>query len=160
MPNSGIWINLTEQSLSVHSPKISRTYPVSTGQNGSGQASGSGCTPLGPHIIRARIGSGAPSNAVFVGRRFTREIYTEQLAEQYPDRDWILSRIIWLSGTQIGYNRLGNVDSMRRYIYIHGTPETEPMGTAKSHGCIRMRNHDLIELFDLVAVGTSVMISL
>ena len=160
MPNSGVWVNLTEQSLSVHSPEVSRTYLVSTGQNGPGQMYGSGCTPLGPHIVRAKIGGNAPYNSVFVARRLTKEIYTEQLAEQYPDRDWILSRILWLSGTQVGYNRLGKVDSMRRYIYIHGTPETEPMGTAKSHGCIRMRNHDLIELFDLVAVGTSVMISL
>lgn len=100
------------------------------------------------------MGAGLPINAVFVGRRFTGEIYSEALAQQYPQRDWILSRILWLSGVEVGKNRLGNVDSMRRFIYIHGTPDTEPMGVARSHGCIRMRNDDVLDLFERVPVGT------
>lgn len=131
-------------------------YPVSTARNGPGEGYGSGCTPRGWHVVRARIGAGAPPNAVFVGRRPTGEIYSPGLAARFPDRDWILTRILWLSGLEPGRNRLGRVDSMRRYIYIHGTPDSEPMGVARSHGCVRMRNSDLLELFDLTPVGTPV----
>jgi len=134
------------------------SYPVSTALNGPGESEGSGCTPRGHHVIRACIGSGLPENAVFVGRRFTGEIYSSQLGQENPSRDWILSRILWLSGSEVGRNRLGSVDTMRRYIYIHGTPDSEPMGVARSHGCIRMRNSDLIQLFDQVSPGTSVLI--
>lgn len=133
-------------------------YPVSTAANGAGCLKDSGCTPLGHHIIRAKIGAGMPLNTVFVGRRPTGEILTPELATQFPERDWILTRILWLSGTEIGSNRLGDVDTMQRYIYIHGTPDTEPMGHPRSHGCVRMRNQDVVELFDLVGVGTPVVI--
>ncbi|BBP43504.1 hypothetical protein THMIRHAT_12500 [Thiosulfativibrio zosterae] len=108
--------------------------------------------------MRAKIGQDEPLNAVFKGRRPTGEIYTPALGQAYPNRDWILTRILWLSGTEKGKNRLGSVDTMQRYIYIHGTPDTEPMGIALSHGCIRMRNSDLVKLFDLIAVGTPVVI--
>ena len=114
---------------------------------------------MGAHIIRAKIGANAPENTVFIGRRPTGEIWTPQLAAEYPDRDWILTRILWLSGKELGKNRLGNVDSMQRYIYIHGTPDTEPMGQPCSHGCVRMRNQDVISLFDRVEVGTPVVIA-
>jgi len=133
-------------------------FSVSTALNGPGCEEGSGKTPLGSHYIRAKIGAGEPCCTVFVGRRPTGEIYRQQLADANPKRDWILSRILWLCGTQVGVNRLGNVDSMARYIYIHGTPDTEPMGVPKSHGCVRMRNKDVIELFDWVPVGCPVMI--
>lgn len=133
-------------------------YPVSTAANGAGCLKDSGCTPLGHHIVRAKIGAGMPLNTVFVGRRPTGEILTPELAAQFPERDWILTRILWLSGTEIGNNRLGNVDTMQRYIYIHGTPDTEPMGQPRSHGCVRMCNQDVLELFDLVDVGTPVVI--
>ncbi|MGI0116600.1 L,D-transpeptidase family protein [Zooshikella sp. RANM57] len=133
-------------------------YSISTAEKGVGQQQNSGQTPLGKHYIRAKIGDECPINAVFVGRRFTGEIYSPQLAKQYPNRDWILSRILWLCGCEKGVNRLGNVDTMRRYIYIHGTPDTEPMGVPYSHGCIRMRNQDLIELFNATPVGTPVLI--
>ena len=93
-----------------------------------------------------------------VGRRHTGEIYTPELARQFPERDWILSRILWLCGLEPGKNRGGSVDTMRRYIYIHGTPDSEPMGVPKSHGCIRMRNQDVIRLFDMVTPGTPVLI--
>lgn len=135
------------------------TYSVSTALNGAGNLSGSGKTPLGLHRIRARIGAGQPVNAVFVGRRPTGEVYSPALAGQFPTRDWILSRILWLCGCEPGINRLGQVDSQRRYIYIHGTPDSEPMGEPRSHGCIRMRNSDVVALFDQVEAGTPVRIS-
>jgi lipoprotein-anchoring transpeptidase ErfK/SrfK len=134
-------------------------YPVSTALNGAGEFEGSGCTPRGRHLIRAKIGDGLPLNTVFVGRRPTGELWTPELAAANPGRDWILTRILWLSGCEPGINRLGNVDSMRRYIYIHGTPDSEPMGVPRSHGCIRMRNADLIALFELVPPATPVLIS-
>ncbi|HNE91495.1 MAG TPA: L,D-transpeptidase, partial [Agitococcus sp.] len=109
-------------------------------------------------IIRAKIGQNQPINSVFKARRPTGEIYNAQLAIQFPTRDWILTRIMWLSGCELGKNRGGQCDTMRRYIYIHGTPDTEPMGIPKSHGCIRMRNEDIIQLFDLVPVYTPVII--
>lgn len=133
-------------------------FSVSTALNGPGEQKNSGCTPRGEHYIRAAIGGDMPSGAVFVGRRFTGEIYTEALAADFPNRDWILTRILWLSGLQSGQNRLGDVDTMQRYIYIHGTPDSEPMGVPLSHGCVRMRNSDLIELFDRVRPGTRVFI--
>ena len=134
-------------------------YPVSTAANGVGCEKDSGCTPLGNHIIRAKIGAGALPTTVFVGRRPTGEICTPELMAQYPNRDWILTRILWISGTEVGFNRLGNVDTMQRYIYIHGTPDSTDIGKIGSHGCIRMRNSDVIELFDLVETGTKVFIS-
>ena len=135
-----------------------RRYSVSTAANGAGELSGSFCTPRGRHVVRAKIGAGQPSNAVFVARRPTGEVHTPELGAQFPQRDWILTRILWLSGREPGYNRLGDCDTMRRYIYIHGTPGSEPMGVPASHGCIRMRNDELVELFDLVPVGTAVEI--
>ena len=135
-----------------------RQYRVSTARNGAGQKNGSQCTPLGNHIVRARIGAGQPENTVFVGRRPTGERYTPELGEKSPQRDWILTRILWLSGCEVGHNRLGDVDTMRRYIYIHGSPDSTPMGVPGSHGCIRMRNADVIDLFDRVPTGSAVEI--
>lgn len=135
-----------------------RTWPVSTAANGPGEAAGSGCTPRGRHVVRAKIGTGLPINTVYVGRRPTGEVYTPELGEAQPGRDWILSRILWLSGREPGRNRLGDCDTMRRYIYIHGTPDEGFIAEPRSHGCIRMRNADLVELFDLVPVYTEVEI--
>ena len=135
-----------------------RRYSVSTAANGAGEVCGSHCTPRGKHLIRAKIGAGQAENTVFVRRRPTGEIYTPELGAQFPERDWILTRILWLSGCEIGFNRLGENDTMRRYIYIHGTPDSVQLGAPGSHGCIRMRNADLIELFDLVPAGTAVEI--
>jgi lipoprotein-anchoring transpeptidase ErfK/SrfK len=134
-------------------------FPVSTAANGVGCEKGSGCTPLGQHVIRAKIGDGVPSSAVFVGRRWTGELCTPALMDEHPNRDWILTRILWLSGQEVGYNRLGNVDTMQRYIYIHGTPDSTDMSVMGSHGCVRMCNDDLIVLFDLVSVGIAVQIN-
>ncbi|MFQ5469010.1 MAG: L,D-transpeptidase family protein [Gammaproteobacteria bacterium] len=132
---------------------------VSTAENGAGEDKNSERTPRGAHIIRAKIGANAPINTVFVGRRATGEFYTRELAKLNPDRDWILTRILWLSGLEVGCNRLGNVDTMQRYIYIHGCPDTTVLGKPGSRGCIRMRNADIIRLFDLVDIGTKVIIA-
>jgi L,D-transpeptidase YbiS len=131
-------------------------YSVSTAKNGAGEVRDSLCTPRGRHVVRAKIGAGQPLNAVFVRRRPTGEIWTPQLAQQYPGRDWILTRILWLSGCEPGFNRLGNVDTMRRFIYIHGSPDSVAMGMPGSIGCVRMRNADIVELFDRIPAGTPV----
>lgn len=155
-----IEISIADQQLRLLNAQgeVVARYAVSTALNGAGEQKDSGCTPRGVHVVRARIGDGAPVNSVFVGRRATGELWTPELAAQYPDRDWILTRILWLSGTEPGFNRLGAVDSMQRYIYIHGTPDDQPMGVPCSHGCVRMRNRDVLALFDAVPVGTPVQI--
>ncbi|WFF39669.1 L,D-transpeptidase [Moraxella nasibovis] len=138
-------------------------FPVSTAKNGTGQLINTGCTPLGRHKIAQKIGGEYPKNAVFVGRQFTGEIYDDTLGKANPDRDWILSRILWLEGCEMGVNQGENAngvcDSFARYIYIHGTPDTEPMGVPRSHGCVRMRNDDVIALYDMVGVDTKVLIA-
>jgi L,D-transpeptidase YbiS len=152
-------VSLTAQTLTLRRGGTpAKTYVVSTSKHGAGELHGSFKTPRGRHVVRAKIGAGAPLNAVFRGRRPTGEIYSAELARANPGRDWILTRILWLSGTEIGKNRLGPVDTMRRYIYIHGMPDTEPLGVPGSIGCVRMRNADVVELFDLVPVGTTVEI--
>ena len=154
-----IVIDISQQTLTLWQENNRlRQYSISSALKGVGERSGSEQTPRGKHIIRAKIGANMPLNSVFKARRPTGEIYNAELAEKYPNRDWILTRIMWLSGCEVGKNRLGQCDTMRRYIYIHGTPDTEPMDTPKSHGCIRMRNEDIIQLFDLVPVYTPVII--
>ena len=151
-------VSLPAQTLEVHDDHgclISR-YDISTARNGAGELSGSYCTPRGRHIIRAKVGAGETANTVFIRRRPTGEIWTPELAAQFPNRDWILSRILWLSGQQPGFNRLGTVDTMRRYVYLHGSPDSVEMGKPGSIGCVRMRNSDIIELFDRVPVYTRV----
>ena len=156
-----VLVSVARQTLTVFDDAGAeiRRYLISTAKAGVGEQSGSYQTPRGQHLIRAKIGSGAPENAVFVRRRPTGEIWTPALDEEFPGRDWILTRILWLSGCQPGANRLGCVDTMRRYIYIHGSPERAEMGQPGSHGCIRMRNCDIVELFDLVPVYTPVEIT-
>lgn len=138
---------------------ILRSYPVSTAANGPGELNGSYCTPRGKHLVRAKIGAGLAENTVLVARRPSGEIFSRELGERFPKRDWILTRILWLSGCEAGRNRLGPVDTMRRYVYIHGCPDTTPMGCPGSHGCIRMLNADIVELFELVPAYTPVYIS-
>lgn len=154
-----ILIDLASQTLELtEKGHPLRRSLVSTGLSGPGEQEGSGCTPRGLHRVRIRIGADCPEGAVFVGRRATGELYDSALARRYPERDWVLTRILWLTGLEPGRNRGGCVDTLRRYIYIHGCPDSEPMGVPRSHGCIRMRNSDLIELFDLVPTGTEVEI--
>lgn len=153
-----IRISLPQQTLELHDDRgaLLRRYSVSTAKNGAGEQSGSCATPRGRHIVRAKVGAGETANTVFVGRRPTGETWSPELAEQFPERDWVLTRILWLSGKEPGRNRLGEVDTMRRYIYLHGCPDSAPMGTPGSHGCVRMKNCDVIELFDLVPAYTPV----
>jgi L,D-transpeptidase YbiS len=153
-----IEISLAEQTLKLldETGKLVRSYSVSTSKNGPGEIKDSYCTPRGRHIVRAKIGAGVAENTIFIGRRPGGELYTPALDERYPGRDWILTRILWLSGCEPGFNRLSNVDTMQRYIYIHGSPDSAQMGKPGSIGCIRMRNRDVVELFDLVAPGTPV----
>ena len=159
MPPSYIHITLPDQRLRlIENGETVREYPVSTALKGAGERSGSEQTPRGWHRIRACIGAGCAEAAVFVARRPTGEIYSPALALQYPQRDWILSRILWLCGEEPGRNRLGEVDTMRRYIYIHGCPDSEMTGKPGSHGCVRMYNHDVIDLFDRVSFGQRVLI--
>jgi lipoprotein-anchoring transpeptidase ErfK/SrfK len=154
-------ISVAQQTLTLFGDagEVLRSCPVSTAAKGVGERSGSHCTPRGKHLVRAKIGSGLPENAVLVARRPSGEIYSPELAALHPRRDWILTRILWLSGCEPGLNRLGDVDTMRRYIYIHGCPDGEPMGVPLSHGCIRMHNRDVVALFDQVPVYTPVEIS-
>lgn len=173
-----IRISLPQQTLALYDARsdLVARYLVSTAKNGAGELNGSFCTPRGRHIIRAKIGGkvmqsniqhvGAgktasnatlcAKNTVFKRRRPTGEIWSPELSAQFPNRDWILTRILWLSGTEVGKNRLGNVDTMRRYVYLHGSPDTVPMGTPGSIGCVRMRSNDIIELFDQTPVYTPV----
>lgn len=152
-----IWISIATQSIELYdNSMLIRRYQISSARNGAGEINGSYQTPRGHHIVRAKIGAGAPDNAVFIRRRPTGEIWTPELGEANPGRDWILTRILWLSGREPGFNRLGEVDTMRRYIYLHGSPDSVDMGTPGSIGCIRMRNRDIVELFDLVPPYTPV----
>lgn len=159
LPEQYIYISVAQQTLQlIDQQQVGFEVSIATGKNGVGEQFGSECTPRGWHSIRAKIGAGCPENTVFVGRRPTGEIWSEQLHQQQPQRDWILTRILWLSGQEVGFNRLGSRDTLRRFIYIHGCPENSPMGIADSHGCIRMRNAEIIQLFDRVDVGTPVFI--
>ena len=156
-------IDTANQTLDVYDgDELIKRFSVSTAKNGAGQLENTGCTPLGRHTIAQKIGGEYPMNAVFVGREFTGEIYDDELGRKNPDRDWILSRILWLDGCEDGVNKGKNADGVcdtfSRYIYIHGTPDTEPMGKPMSHGCVRMRNEDMVWLYDVVDVGTAVNI--
>jgi len=154
-----IRISIADQALELREDgRLLKRYVVSTAKNGAGERNGSFCTPRGRHVVRAKIGRDAPANTVFVKRRPTGEVFTPELDAASPGRDWMLTRLLWLSGREPGFNRLGDVDTMRRYIYIHGSPDSRQMGKPGSIGCIRMRNPDVIELFDLVEAGTAVEI--
>ena len=158
---TGRWIriNLRTQHLDLLEDDILLlTYPISTATNGGGERVGSEKTPRGLHEVRELIGHGMPSGAIFVARQWTGEVCTPELQAGNPERDWMLSRLIWLAGLEVGKNCGGDVDTFARYIYIHGTPDSEPVGEPHSHGCIRMRNADVIALFDMVDTGTLVRI--
>ena len=154
-----LYISIGKQKLSLFiKGVIDKTYSVSTAKNGAGELMGSECTPTGWHTIRAKIGEAQVLNSVFIGRRPTGEVYTSKLMDDFPQRDWILSRILWLGGLEPGKNRYGKVDSTWRYIYIHGCPDELMTGKPESHGCIRMKNADVVDLFNRVDVGLKVLI--
>lgn len=158
-------VNIRSQTLIVNNAATNVVYPIATAKKGIGQIENSECTPLGMHRVAEKIGANMPTDAVFIGREWTKEIYTESLAQAHPDRDWILTRILWLDGQEQGTNKgMSSVvtgascDSKNRYIYIHGCPDSHAMQIPSSHGCIKMRNADIIQLFDMVEVGTAVSI--
>lgn len=152
-------VSIAEQTLAlIEGGRTAETYRVATAANGPGERNASQCTPRGWHRVRAKIGHEAPPDTVFVGRRPTGERYSPALRRAYPTRDWILTRILWLSGLEPGVNRLGEVDTQRRYIYIHGCPDDDPMGVPSSHGCVKMRNQDIVALFARVPAGIAVSI--
>lgn len=153
-----IHVSIRNQELRATIGGEERCFAVSTALNGAGEQQDSGCTPRGRHRVAEKIGDGAPIGSVFVGRKPTGEIYDEELAARSPERDWILSRILWLDGCEPGRNQGGEVDSKSRYIYIHGTNECEQLGTPVSHGCIRMANEDVLTLFDAIQEGDQVQI--
>lgn len=154
-----IIVSVDKQELSLFDDDVLITcYPIATAKNGTGQIEGSECTPLGLHSISEKIGDKAEVNSVFVGRKFTEEIYTEEMAKLQPGRDWILTRILWLQGEEEGFNKGGECDTKSRYIYIHGCPDSHQMQIPSSHGCIKMRNTDMIELYNSVSVGNKVVI--
>lgn len=158
-PESYLHISIAQQRLYVLERGMAlREFPVSTAKNGTGERRGSGCTPRGWFCVRAKIGAAMPLGTVFKGRRPTGEIYTQELGAQFPGRDWILTRILWLSGLEPGMNRYGEVDTAWRYIYIHGSPDAGVDGTPQSHGCVRMRSEDIAALFDRVPARTVVWI--
>jgi L,D-transpeptidase YbiS len=134
------------------------SFAVSTARNGAGERVGSECTPRGRHRIASKIGAGLAPGSVLMGRRPTGEVCDAQAYRAQPERDWILTRILWLAGTEPGRNLGGEVDTLSRYIYIHGAPDEVPMGVPLSHGCVRMRNADVCELFELVEEGDEVEI--
>ncbi|MHA7833330.1 MAG: L,D-transpeptidase family protein [Algiphilus sp.] len=158
MPLPRLTVSLAAQRLTWSDGAQQQSWPVSTATVGANERNGSGGTPRGRHRIRARIGDGAHPHAVFIGRRPTGEVWTPELAVTAPHRDWILGRIPWLCGCEPGRNRFGAVDTMRRYIYIHGTPPDQPLGVPGSHGCIRMACDDVVALFDCTPAGSEVWI--
>lgn len=154
-----LFVSISGQRMTAYAgDQLVKAFQISTALAGAGEQKNSGCTPRGRHYIRAKIGANLPVGAVLRGRRWTGEICTPELYAEQPERDWILTRILWLSGCELGRNRLGQVDTFQRYIYIHGTPEHERLGEPVSHGCIRMHDEELVELFDSVAAGTFVHI--
>jgi len=155
-----IQISISDQSLTLlDEKKLIKQYSISTAKNGPGEEMDSECTPRGVHIVTEKIGEGSKLNSIFVGRIQAGKIYEPALRELHPERDWILTRIFWLSGTEEEKNKGGNVDSHDRFIYIHGSPDDVEMGQPGSHGCVRMRNEDIIELFEIVEVGIKVVIT-
>lgn len=153
-------VDVAQQQLCLISPSqhVLQAWPIATGLAGVGEQEGSGCTPRGWHRIRAKIGAGENPRAVFRGRRPTGEIWSPELSAKFPERDWILGRILWLCGEELGFNRGGKVDTQRRYIYLHGVPDTKPMGVPASHGCINLQPAAMLAVFDRVPVGTKVFI--
>ncbi len=150
-------IDLTRQQLRVlEDGRLVSSYPVSTARNGAGELLDSECTPCGRHEISEKIGQDCAVNTVFVGRKPTGDIFSNAIGAEHPERDWILTRILWLSGLEPGRNSGGENDTKARYIYIHGSPDGTPLGRPGSRGCIRMRNADVVELFDQVEEGTPV----
>ncbi|OQS10601.1 L,D-transpeptidase [Chromobacterium violaceum] len=155
-----VWVGVKSQTLRLLDDwgRIQKEFTVSTAKNGVGETSGSYQTPRGWHAVCEKLGDGADENTIIFRRQVTPWKYTPELHAQYPNKDWILTRILWLCGQEAGLNQGGNVDSYDRAIYIHGAGDHVPWGRPSSLGCVRMKNRDVIELFDAVPNGTDVWI--
>lgn len=154
-----ISISIVNQEMSCfEQDRCINIYPVSTGKNGVGELKNSECTPRGWHKVHAVIGNEQQVNSIFVGRQWTGEIYSDEFALSNPNRDWILTRIIQLDGLEPGRNQGGDVDTLQRYIYIHGTPDSTTLGKPGSRGCVRMKNSAIIELAQWLDQDTLVYI--
>jgi lipoprotein-anchoring transpeptidase ErfK/SrfK len=152
-------VSVSQQRLQLFSGReVLREYPVSTAAKGAGSQAGSQKTPLGRHQVHSKFGAGEPLGTIFESRRSTGRVATIHTAPVDLPEDVITTRILWLEGLEPGMNRGEGVDSRARFIYIHGTNEEGLIGRPASHGCVRLRNRDVAELFDLVATGTVVEI--
>ena len=157
--NNEIIVDISEQRLYLYNnDNLVQSFPVSTSKYGEGQIENSFKTPLGLHEIKEKIGDKEPINTIFTARENTNKIAEIQINPNDTENDFVTSRILWLDGLENGINRGVGVDSYSRYIYIHGTHEEGLIGQKASHGCIRMFNNDVIELFDMVSEGTKVQI--
>ena len=156
-----IEVSISEQRLYVlDSDTIVRSYPISSSSFGEGQTENSFKTPLGEHEIQTKIGTYVPKYQFFVSREHvSQEVAVIEEEIDSPD-DFITTRIMWLTGKNEGFNKGGNVDSFKRFIYIHGTHEEGLIGKKASHGCIRMLNQDVLELFRIIPTKTPVNIYL
>lgn len=154
-----LFVSIENQKMyRIQSKNIIETYEISTSKYGIGNQMGSNKTPTGLHKINSKYGHKTPINGRMIGR-----VFYGQIAKIFSDTttsktDDITSRILWLEGLENGINKGDNIDSYKRYIYIHGTSEEGRIGIPSSHGCVRMKNKDVIDLFNEVAIGTFVLI--
>jgi len=157
--STSIEVDIKKQRLFLNTNGVvTRSYPISSSAYGEGQVENSLKTPYGQHSIKIKIGTYVPKYHFFNSRQHIAQ-EAKVIHEPIDSKDdFITSRIMWLEGEEEGFNRGGSVDSFKRYIYIHGTHEEGLIGQKASHGCIRMLNHDVIELFELVSEGTEVNI--
>ena len=157
--NIEIIVDISDQRLYlIEGSIIIESYPISSSKYGEGSIENSFKTPLGKHIIKEKIGSGAPLNTIFVARVNTNEKANIIRSLDDSEDDYVTSRILWLDGLEEGINKGEGVDSFNRFIYIHGTHEEGLIGQKSSHGCIRMFNNDVVKLYDIVKKGTKVYI--
>lgn len=154
-----LFVSISEQKLyHIKDNTIIKEYSISSAKKGVGNVKNSDKTPLGLHSIKEKHGNNTPTNGRMIGRVFYGQIATIFNDTTTSKTDDITSRLLWLTGEEEGINKGGNVDSYQRYIYIHGTSEEGKIGTPASHGCIRMINKEVIELFSLVKLNTKVLI--
>ena len=154
-----LYVSIAKQKMyRIKEHKIIKTYVISSSSYGVGSKAGSNKTPLGLHRIKEKFGDNTPINGRMIGRVYYGKIATIYTDQTKSKTDDVTSRILWLEGLEKGLNKGEGIDSYKRYIYIHGTSEEGRLGTPASHGCIRMKNKEMIELYDKIKIGTLVLI--
>ena len=154
-----LYVGIRRQKMyHIKNNKIFSTYPVSTSSKGAGNNVGSFKTPTGLHFIAEKIGDNAPVATLFINKKNTGKVVPINITEVSSYKDEITSRVLSLKGLQQGINKGKKYDTFARGIYIHGTSDEASIGKPSSHGCIRMKNDDIIELFDLLSVGIKVVL--